>query len=150
MMTAFNPLRSLAVAGMLLVGLSWAPPAAADEAEAESCLRTKIWDGYNEGWAVRTATAATLAETEYRIFLVTLYKGNEYKIVACGDESSKNVDLVLHDADGNVVLQDETDDRQPVLSYKPTSTDTFYVVVHARSVKEKGQKAGVGMAVTYR
>jgi len=150
MTTAFNPLRTLAAAGMLLIGLSWAAPVEADEAEAESCLRTKIWDGYNEGWAVRTATSATLAETEYRIYLVTLYKGNEYKIVACGDESSNDVDLVLHDADGNVVLQDEAEDRQPVLSYKPTSTDTFYVVVHARSVKEKGQKAGIGMAVTYR
>lgn len=135
---------------LLLAGLAWAPPASADEAEAESCLRTKIWDGYNEGWAVRTATAATLAETEYRIYLVTLYKGNEYRIVACGDETSADVDLVLHDADGNVVLQDESQDRQPLLNFKPETTDTYYVVVHARSVKEKGQKAGIGMAVTYR
>ena len=42
--------------------LAASPVALADEAEAESCLRTKIWDGYNEGWAVRTATSATLAK----------------------------------------------------------------------------------------
>ncbi len=135
---------------MLLAGVALVPPVSADEADAESCLRTKIWDGYNEGWAVRTATAATLAEAEYRIYLVTLYKGNEYRVVACGDDASTDVDLVLHDADGNVVLQDETKDRQPLLNFKPDTTDTFYVVVHASGVKEKGAKAGIGMAVTYR
>ena len=135
---------------LLLAGLAWSPPASADEDEAESCLRTKIWDGYSEGWAVRTATTTSLAEAEYRIYLVTLYKGNEYRILACGDQASADVDLVLHDADGEVVLQDESQDRQPLLTFKPETTDTYYVVVHARSVKEEGQKAGVGMAVTYR
>jgi hypothetical protein len=143
-------LRAL-LAAAVLAGAAWAPPAAADEAEAESCLRTKIWDGYNEGWAVRTATSATLAEAEYRIYLVNLYKGNEYKIISCGDEVSDQVDLVLHDAEGNVVLQSESTDRQPQLSYKPDITGTFYVVVHATSLKKgAGDKAGVGMAVTYR
>ena len=35
--------------------------ATADEEEADTCLRTKIWAGYNDGWAVRTATSASLA-----------------------------------------------------------------------------------------
>lgn len=128
-----------------------APAAQADEAEAESCLRTKIWDGYEAGWAVRTATSATLAQGEYRIYLVTLYAGNDYQILACADAAGKNVDLVLHDADGNVVQQDETSDRQPALTYTPATTDTYFVAVHATELADgKGEKSGVGMAVTYK
>ena len=46
----------LLLAGLLL----WALPSLANEKEAETCIRTRIWDGYAEGWAVRTATRATL------------------------------------------------------------------------------------------
>jgi hypothetical protein len=134
----------------LMALLFSSPVAHADEAEAESCLRTKIWDGYNEGWAVRTATSATLAQAEYRIYLVTLYKGNEYRIIGCGDRASADIDVVLHDSEGNVLAQDESENRQPVVTYKPSATDTFFVVIHARRLKKAGEKAGVGMAVTYR
>jgi len=131
--------------------------ATADEAEADSCLRQKIWDGYNDGWAVRTATSATLSQGDYRIYLVTLYAGNEYKVLACGDDQSKVVDLVLHDSNGNVVVEEKCADgdaecggRQPVITYKPTTTDTFYIAVHATSLTDTTAKAGVGMAVTYK
>ena len=133
-----------------LVAGSFAGVAIADESEADSCLRQKIWDGYNDGWAVRTATSATLKQGEYRIYLVTLYAGNEYKVLSCADAQAKNVDLVLHDSDGNVVVQDEGEGREPTLSYKPTTTDTYYVAVHATSLTETTAKSGVGMAVTYK
>ncbi len=135
----------------LALGLTaFAGIAIADESEADSCLRQKIWDGYNDGWAVRTATSASLKQGEYRIYLVTLYAGNEYKILSCADGQAKNVDLVLHDSDGNVVVQDSDDGREPTISYKPTTTDTYYVAVHATSLTESTAKAGVGMAVTYK
>ena len=142
-------LGALTCLGLLGAGV-YSAPAQADEAEAESCLRTKIWDGYNDKWAVRTATSASLASGEYRIYLVTLYAGNEYKIMACGDGQVANVDLVLHDSDGNVVTRDESEDRQPVITFKPGTTDTYFVAVHATSLVDGGSKAGVGMAVTYR
>ena len=44
------------LAATLLAGLGLLSIAHADEAEADSCLRTKIWDGYNDGWSVRTAS----------------------------------------------------------------------------------------------
>ena len=46
----------------------------------------QIWSGYDEGWAVRTATTTTLKAEEHRVYLVTLYEGNEYKISVCGDK----------------------------------------------------------------
>ena len=139
-----------AAAALTLGALFIAPTAFADEDEAESCLRTKIWDGYNDGWAVRTATSASLKQGEYRIYLVTLYAGNEYQISGCADANAKNIDIILHDADGNVISQDKTSDRQPMLTHKPTTTDTYFVAVHATELVDTTTAAGVGMAVTYR
>jgi hypothetical protein len=129
---------------MLLIG----GLAIADEKEADSCLRDKIWSGYSEGWAVRTATTTTLKQDEHRVYLLTLYAGNEYKVQVCADKSSKNVDLVLHDVEGNEILRDEAIDREPILVYKPAETQTFYVAVYATELKDS--ESGVALAVTYR
>lgn len=125
-------------------------PAHADEASAEACLKTKIWEGYNQGWAVRTATNATLAQGEHRIYLVTLYAGTEYKIMVCGDDAMANADIVLYDSLGNEVLKDGSQDREPVITYKAGSTDTYYIAVHATKLKEAGAKSGLATAVTYK
>jgi hypothetical protein len=140
------------ISGVLsaVLALSTIQAAHADEAEAEACLRTKVWDGYSDGWAIRTMTSTTLANGATRNYLVTLYKGNEYEIQTCGDNAISNLDLILYDLNGNVVLRDETKDRQPKLSYKPTQTSTFYIVVHARELPDPAKSAGVAVAVTYR
>ena len=122
----------------------------ADEASAEACLKTKIWEGYNTGWAVRTATTTSLAEGEHRIYLVTLYAGNEYQILACGDNGFVNADIVLYDSLGNEVMRDSKSDREPVLSYKATATDTFYIAVHATKLMAADTKSGIATAVTYK
>jgi len=122
--------------------------AIADEKEANSCLQSKIWNGYGDGWAVRTATTTTLKKAEHRVYLLTLYAGNEYKIQVCADDAAENIDLILHDSDGNEILRDESTDREPLLQYKPAETQTYYVAVHASSLKETD--SGVALAVTYR
>ncbi|MCB9766407.1 MAG: PPC domain-containing protein [Alphaproteobacteria bacterium] len=143
-------LRTPLLLGALLLGGALVRPAQADEAEAESCLRNKIWEGYKEGWSVRTATAATLGQGEYRVYVVTLQADTEYRILSCADGTAVNVDLVIHDADGNVLASEDATDRQPIVEYKPIATDTYYVAVHARSLKDPNGRAGVGMAVTFR
>lgn len=136
---------SLLTAALLFTGA-----ARADEEAAETCLRTKIWDGYTSGWAVRTATNVTLGSGEHRVYLVTLYSGNEYRILACGDDNVANIDIVLYDAQGNQVGADATSDREPTLTYTPTLTDTFYIAVHASRLNDPAKKAGVATAVTYK
>ena len=124
--------------------------AAADENEAEACLRTKVWDGYADGWAIRTMTKETLKNGATESYLVTLYKGNEYQIQACGDSASNNLDLLLYDLNGKVIQKGKTKDQQPILSIKPEKTATYYVVVHARSLNAGEDKTGFSVAVTYR
>lgn len=129
-----------------LIGTAWA----GDELAAETCLRTKVWDGYADGWGVRTMTSTSLASGATRNYLVTLYKGNEYQIRTCGDDSVKNLDVYLYDLNGAVVKQDASKDREPMLDFKPEQTGTYYIVVHARELADAGKEAGVAMAVTYR
>ena len=139
-------MRFLALIGLLTAG----GIAVADEEEADTCLRTKIWEGYNEGWAVRTATSATLGEGDHRIYIVTMYAGNEYRLQVCGDANAKDIDIVMHDANGTELIRDESDDREPIVNFKPSSTDTYYIAVYAGSLAKGQDKAGVAMAVTYK
>lgn len=125
-------------------------PARADEEAAETCLRQKIWAGYSDGWAVRSATKTTLGQGEHRVYMVTLYAGNEYKISACGDTMAANIDLVLYDSKGAQVIVDPSFDREPVIAYTPTATDTFYIAVHATQLNKADSKAGVATALTYK
>jgi hypothetical protein len=134
----------------ILALLTAAGVAVADEEEADTCLRTKIWAGYNEGWAVRTATTATLAEGDHRIYLVTMYAGNEYRLQVCGDANANNIDIVLHDANGTELMRDESDDREPLVNFTPSSTDTYYIAVYAGALAAGQGNAGVAMAVTYK
>lgn len=141
---------TLAAATLLSVAAGYSVDAQADEKEADTCLRTKIWAGYDDGWAVRTATTTTLAATEHRIYLVTLYAGNEYEIKVCGDKSAADLDLVLHDAEGKELQRDKSDDREPMLAYKPEKTATYYVAVYAAELEPSAKDAGVALAVTYK
>ena len=68
-----------------------------------------------------------------------------------GDRTMVNVDLVLYDADGRLILQDQVANRQPGIRYAPESTDTFYLVVHATErVRGADEKGAVALGVTYR
>jgi len=145
-----------AIAGLVLFSgsIALSPMVLAEQGEAETCVRNMVWDAYPEGWAVRTITTAKLAEMEHRIYMLTLYAGNDYRVIACGDKTMVNVDLVLYDSDGRLILQDQVADRQPILTYKPESTDTYYVAVHATERVHKPKagtdKGSVSLAVTYK
>ena len=127
-----------------------AAAAFADEKDAESCLRTKVWDGYAQGWGVRTMTSTAIPDGRTRNYLVTLYEGNEYRIQTCADEEIANLDLLLYDTRGNVIARDTTDDRQPEVMFKPTSTGTYYIVLYNRESARSEKMGGAAMAVVYR
>lgn len=130
--------------------LCCAPSAMADEDEAESCLRTKVWDGYAEGWGIRTMTKSTLDAGATRNYMVTFYPNKEYQIQACGDGSVKDLDLVIYDLEGKVQKRDENVGTQPSVTFQTDKIATYYVVVHAKQLNAAGAKAGVAVAVTYR
>jgi hypothetical protein len=130
--------------------LLWSTVALAGESEAESCLKTKVWDGYAEGWGVRTMTSATVPDGKTKNYLVTLYEGNEYRIRTCADEAFRNLDVLLYDAKGSLVMRDATTDREPELSIKPPGTGTYYIVLYAQAMATPGTDGSAAMAVVYR
>ena len=137
------------LSGLLALGLM-AGPAEAGKRDAEDCLRTRVWDGYGDGWGIRTMTSTELAAGKTRNYLVTLYKGNEYRIEACGDSAVQNVDVLLYDTNGNVIKRDETEDKTPRFEFTPEETGSYYVVVYMRGLEEGKENGGVAMAVVYR
>lgn len=130
---------------LLLSGLSLA-----NEEVAETCLTNRIKDDYATGWQVRSQITESVRPGEHRIYLLTLYAGNEYKFWACGDDDWTNIDLVLYNGNGEVVKTDETSDRNPVIGWTPTQTDSFYLAIHGTRRPEAPPKAGLSMAVTYK
>ena len=152
--------RSRMLAAVALMSMFWASTSSlADEKQADTCLRTKIWDGYADGWGIRTITSATLANDDVKVYLVTLYKGNEYQIRACGDDSTQDITLALYDVTGGETddagnpvptVQDDTIDREPLIAYTPEKTGTYYVAVKVDAYTDAASSAGVAMAVTYR
>jgi len=140
----------IALLSLFLGAAGSAPSARADEAEASSCLRTKVWDSYGDGWAIRTLTSTELTNGKTRSYLVSLYADNEYRIATCGDTDIKNLDVLLYDTKGNIVVRDDTEDREPSLEFTPPATGTYYVVLYLREPVEGADKAGAAMAVVYR
>ncbi len=141
--------RTIAAAS-LAFGLLFAPMAGASEEEAEVCVRTKVWDGYGQGWAIRTMATTSLADGKTRNYMVTLYAGNEYQIQACADSNAVHVDLLLYDLDGRIVARNPTKGREPSFTFKPSDTATYYVVVYAQKVANTAANTGVGVAISYR
>jgi hypothetical protein len=131
-----------------LVVLGSGSLALAGTREAESCLRAKVWEGYSDGWGVRTLTSTDLATGKTRNYVVNLFKGNQYKIQTCGDDHVVNLDVLLYDQAGTVLARDTSTDRQPVVEFTPTETGSYYVVLYARELDKP--EAGVSMAVVYK
>ncbi len=126
------------------------PPDNAREKEADTCIRTKIWAGYDQGWAVRNATSAKLGAGEHRVYVITLEAGLEYKLIACGDKGVSDLDLVLHDATGKEVARDTTPDREPSVSFTAPKTESYYLAVFAAKLNPGVTTGGVATAVTYK
>jgi hypothetical protein len=136
---------------LLALGLyAWVAPATAGKTEAETCIEQKVWSEYKDGWQVRTALTSELSEGGYQVYLMTLYKGAEYRFQVCGDHGTTDVDIVLQKSDGAELLRDSTDDQEPAIGFKPMKTDSYYVTVYAAKLKKAANKGAVSMAVAFR
>jgi len=135
--------------GLLAARLSASGPARADDGVAYTCVQAKVHDSYSDGWTVRTTSSTTLKPGGREVYVLTLHAGNHYRVLACAEERIKDLDLVIYDADGNPVVSDDSQDREPVLEFSPPATARFYVVVSDSSPVGSGG-GGVSTAVTFK
>ena len=126
-----------------------APPASdATDAEAESCLQTKVWEANREGWSVRNSGTVRLGGEAYKSFAVNLYTSREYQLMACGAGWAQEVGLQLYNDQGKRVQSADTVGRQPMFSLKPEDAGQYFVVVQNRG---KHPKTGsINWTVMYR
>lgn len=117
--------------------------------DTEDCVRTKIWDTYGDGWSVRTSTTADLEFGKTKFYRSTLLEGRQYRILSCAEEGVKNLDVLLYDKDGQVLTRDDTDQRDPMLSFSPEATGVYYVVLYLRDASGKAPTAQATWALIH-
>jgi len=126
-----------------------APPASdATDAEAESCLRTKIWEANRDGWSVRNSGTVRLAGQDFKSFAVNLYTSREYQLIACGAGWAKSVGLQLYDAKGERIQTADNKGRQPEFSLSPPEAGQYFVVV--QNSTEHPKTGSINWTVLYR
>jgi hypothetical protein len=59
----------------------------------------------------------------------TLYQGTSYKLIAAGNVHVKDIDIVLHDENHNVIARDNSNDAMPIVDVRPRWTGRFHAKV---------------------
>ena len=126
----------------------YTPANDATDAEAESCLKTKIWEANREGWSVRNSGTVRLGGGDYKSFAVNLYTSREYQLMACGAGWAQTVGLQLYNDKGERVESAKTSGRQPIFSLNPPAAGQYFVVVQNRSSHPK--TGSINWTVLYR
>ena len=70
------------------------------DGEAESCLRTKVWELNRDGWSIRNSGTVRLAGGTHKSYAVNLYTSREYYLLACGAGSASALTLQLYNDKG--------------------------------------------------
>jgi hypothetical protein len=84
----------------------------------------------DSGWIIRDGAIDELGQGESKVYPVTLYYGNTYKIVAAGDEDAADVDIgVYFGPEGKFLVKDDDDSNVAVVTVTPAYTDQFYIKV---------------------
>jgi hypothetical protein len=121
-----------------------------DEAEARDCLQTKVWDDYDDGWSVRNVSVSNMNKDERMTFPVTLMAGLEYRFYACSDSQGEALSLSILDAQGQLVLDAESDGREVELEMNPRDTKPYYLSISAKEISEDVARAGFSLGIIFR
>jgi len=82
------------------------------------------------GWDFRDkASGDYLSEGESYVIRTTLLRGNTYKIIAAGDDSVEDLDIILYDENANEIDRDTQTDSLPVVDVAPKWTGVFYIKI---------------------
>ena len=126
-----------------------ATAAQATKTEAEECIYAKVSDQYTADWQLRTRSATVLGYGGTRHYQATLLKGQSYKVLTCADNNVRDLDILLYDKNGEIVLRDSLDNREPTIEFIPSITSTYFVTLYVRSMVDHKQDSDVAFALMY-
>ena len=151
---------------LILMTLLLGGPADAARTEGRACVNNQVTDHYMDGWRLRTADSFQMVDDDTRYFLVTLASTIEYKVLACGDDTSQQIQIVVYNDSGRVLESSEPDGRQAEMVFRPPKSSSYFVgvkvidmdqepEVDGRKEKRQRKKEGptttsVGLALIYR
>src|SRR5450755_4683706 len=93
----------------------------------------------DSGWVIRDGAIDELGQGESKVYPVTLYYGNTYKIVAAGDEDAADVDIgVYYGPEGKFLIKDDDNSNVAVVTVTPGYTDQFFIKVVMAKTKTDG------------
>lgn len=103
------------------------------DGEAESCLRTKVWEFNRDGWSIRNSGTVRLSGGAHKSYAVNLYTSREYYLLACGAGVAHSLTLQLYNAEGAKLGSVADQGRQPAFQYTPEKAGPHFVVVGNQS-----------------
>lgn len=131
-----------------LVALAWLTSTAAHAEEetdaATACVRTKAWEARQQGWNLRALDAAALHQGQLYAWPLALAPGVTYRVLSCGEEGVKELDVLLVDGNGSVLARAEQGGREPSLDHTPEGPQRVHLVVRPR---ETGTAAALHTAI---
>jgi len=131
-----------------LGGLALASDVAED---AKSCLEVQLAELWRDGVRSRPIESAVLRVGETKEVELLLYGGFEVTFRGCAGAGGTDLDLLLVDAEGNILKRDGVRSRDPVLVVEPPTTGRYRIVAYLRAVEGAvGDKAvPVAFALTF-
>lgn len=127
------------IATTLLLTLLASPPAVAGPADAEACaLGTSVLGRFG-GYRVRDYDTDSLAQGEQMTYTITLARGREYILFACGDGRAQDVDIEVFDGSGHLVDADRERDALPIAEVTVTRSGRAYARVKMYDTVGPGQ-----------
>lgn len=140
----------LAALGAALVSLLVVPQLAeATARDAEIKAKKAAFELLQSGYTNRARFHAGYMKAGDRKMIRTVFhSGNEYKVVANGDEDATNIDVEIYDEDWKLVGRDEDEAGVAVASAAPKWTGQFYVIVTLKSAQ--GNAAYTNTVIVYR
>jgi len=118
------------------------------DGEAESCLRTKVWELNRDGWSVRNSGTVRLSGGDHKSYAVNLYTSREYYLLACGAGVAESLTLQLYNAEGTKLGSVTDQGRQPAFQHTPEKAGPHFVVVRNQTASQVS--GSVSWTVLYR
>jgi hypothetical protein len=124
----------------------------ATHASAQSYART-VWEQLDRayttasgnGYTTRNYILGRLDQGDTDTWSLTLYSGNDYKVVGACDGDCRDVDLFVEDDDGRTVGSDESRDDTPIVNVHINNTGTYKFKVKMYDCKENPCYYGISI-----
>jgi hypothetical protein len=117
--------KLIAPAALALALSSLSSAANASPAEATQCTQEVVDFANDRGYRLRSWDSDSLSQGYYMDYDVTLQRGVQYLIFACGDRRARDIDIYLYDENGYLVARDNQTDNQPLVYITPRWTGPF-------------------------